>query len=313
MRLRHPDGTTVHLSYCTNVHPAETLEGIEHQLRRYAGPVRTALGVPVLGVGLWLAAAAARRLAQDPAARAGLQTLLDELGLEVVTLNAFPYAAFHDREVKLRVYRPDWSESERLGYTLDCARVLADLLPDDVGHGTVSTVPFGWRDPWPPARHEAARQALTRLDEELARLAEQTGRVVRVGLEPEPGCVMDTLDDVLEKMPRLELVGLCLDACHLATGLEELSGGLSRLEAACLSVVKLQASAALVLADPSAPQGRVALQGYAEERFVHQVRTATSAGVVGRDDLPLALKGEDPLPTDGPWVCLLYTSPSPRD
>ena len=31
MRLRHTDGTTVHLGYCTNVHPAEDLPGIVAQ------------------------------------------------------------------------------------------------------------------------------------------------------------------------------------------------------------------------------------------------------------------------------------------
>ena len=31
MRLRHADGTTVHLGYCTNVHPAEDLPGIVAQ------------------------------------------------------------------------------------------------------------------------------------------------------------------------------------------------------------------------------------------------------------------------------------------
>ncbi len=32
MRFRHPDGSTVHLAYCTNVHPAEDLEGVIAQL-----------------------------------------------------------------------------------------------------------------------------------------------------------------------------------------------------------------------------------------------------------------------------------------
>lgn len=40
------------LSYCTNVHPAEHLDGVLDQLVRYAAPVREAAGLDVLGVGL---------------------------------------------------------------------------------------------------------------------------------------------------------------------------------------------------------------------------------------------------------------------
>ena len=58
MRLRHPDGSVLHLAYCSNVHPADDLDGVAAQLERYAGRVRERLDVPVLGVGLWVAAPA---------------------------------------------------------------------------------------------------------------------------------------------------------------------------------------------------------------------------------------------------------------
>ncbi|MER7169714.1 xylose isomerase, partial [Micromonospora sp. NPDC000207] len=65
MRLRHADGTTVHLGYCTNVHPAEEFAGILAQLDTYAVPVRERLGGDLLGLGLWLAAPVAAELAAD--------------------------------------------------------------------------------------------------------------------------------------------------------------------------------------------------------------------------------------------------------
>ena len=113
MRFRHPDGSLVHLAYCSNVHPAEDLEGIHAQLRRFSGPVREHLGVDRLTVGLWLPAAAAAQLAAESEEIDALRAVLYEQGLEVVTLNAFPYGGFHDPVVKHRVYRPDWSEPDR--------------------------------------------------------------------------------------------------------------------------------------------------------------------------------------------------------
>src|SRR5690349_81565 len=104
MRLRHRDGQVVHLGYCTNVHPGEDLPEIVAQLDRYAVAVRAHLGADRLGLGLWLAAPVAADLAADPVAVARLRHELDARGLEVVTLNGFPYRAFHAPVVKYDVY-----------------------------------------------------------------------------------------------------------------------------------------------------------------------------------------------------------------
>ena len=103
------------LSYCTNVHPAEDLDGIVAQLDTYATPVREELGVDVLGVGLWLAAEVASALASDAAARARLAGELKARGLGVQTLNAFPYGGFHDAVVKHSVYVPFDENGEQPG------------------------------------------------------------------------------------------------------------------------------------------------------------------------------------------------------
>src|SRR4051794_40809363 len=100
MRLSHPDGGVLHLAYCSNVHPADDIDGVCAQLERYAARVRERLEVPVLGVGLWIAAPALG----DARAAARLRALVDRLGLEVVTLNGFPYRAFHADVVKRDVY-----------------------------------------------------------------------------------------------------------------------------------------------------------------------------------------------------------------
>src|SRR3954465_5198123 len=145
MRFRPPDGTTVHLPYCTNGHPAETLDGVLAQLRDHCEPVRRRLGRDRLGIGLWLARDAAPPLVSDPAALRSLRAELDRRGLEVVTLNGFPYEGFGAEEVKYRVYKPDWADPERLAHTSDLARLLAALLPTDVTEGTISTLPLAWR------------------------------------------------------------------------------------------------------------------------------------------------------------------------
>lgn len=292
MRLRHPDGQLVHLSYCTNVHAAEDLEGILGQLDTYAVPIRERLGADVLGLGLWLAAPVAAGLASDVAGRQRLRRELDARGLEVVTLNGFPYQAFQAPVVKHAVYQPDWSTPQRLAYTLDLARVLNDLLPDDAARGSISTLPLAWRDPWDAARYGDCRHHLDELSRSLAPL----DREIRVAFEPEPGCVIENTTQAAELLAGVDTdrLGVCLDLAHLACAWEEPAEALSRLAAAGLPIVKVQVSAALASADPRADAA--VLGEYVEPRFLHQTRGP--AGLSTDDlDQALALRGAG----DQPW------------
>jgi hypothetical protein len=302
MRFRHPDGSTVHLAYCTNVHPAETLDGVLAQLRDHCEPVRRRLHRDRLGIGLWLAKDAAHALVTDPSALRGLRTELDRRGLEVVTLNGFPYEGFGAEEVKYRVYKPDWADPERLDHTFALARVLAALLPDDVTEGTISTLPLAWRTAATEERAATARTALLALAERLDALHELTGRSIRIGLEPEPGCVVETTADALAPLTAIahDRIGICVDTCHLATSFEDPHTALDALTEARVPVVKSQLSAALHAEHPHLPEVRTALAAFDEPRFLHQTRTATAAGLRGTDDLGEALNG-DSLPDGAPW------------
>ncbi|WP_406175438.1 metabolite traffic protein EboE [Streptomyces sp. NBC_00996] len=302
MRFRHPDGSTVHLAYCTNVHPAETLDGVLAQLRDHCEPVRRRLGRDRLGIGLWLAKDAARTLVGDPSALRGLRTELDRRGLEVVTLNGFPYEGFGAEEVKYRVYKPDWADPERLAHTTSLARVLAQLLPDDVTEGSISTLPLAWRTAYDGERAATAHTALSTLAERLDALHELTGRSIRVGLEPEPGCIVETTTDALAPLTAIghDRIGVCVDTCHLATSFEDPHHALDALAQARVPVVKSQLSAALHAEHPHLPEVRTALAAFDEPRFLHQTRNRTSAGLRGTDDLGEALAG-DALPDASPW------------
>ncbi len=281
------------LSYCTNVHPAEDLDGVLAQLDRYAEPVRRLVGTDVLGLGLWLPAGLAATLADDDALRAKLRTELDVRGLEVYTLNAFPYGGFHDEVVKHSVYRPQWTDPRRLEYTLDCATVLADLLPDSASYGSISTLPLAWRTPWDDADDAAATAALTELTGVLEGMASRDGRPIRLAVEPEPGCVLDSVADAVRWLaPRVDprYIGLCLDTCHLAVSFADPAETVAEIHRAGLSVVKVQASAALQVDDPASEAAQAALADFTEPRYLHQVRERTADGVVlGADDLPQAL------------------------
>ena len=198
--------------------------------------------------------------------------------------------------VKHAVYRPSWKEPARLRFTQDCATVLTALLPAAASYGSISTLPLGWRHPWSEADSAAATSALT----ELVRHLRALPRRIRLAVEPEPGCVLDTVDDAVRWLADRadpDYVGLCLDTCHLAVSFADPHTALAQITHAGLDVVKVQASAALHIAEPSRPAAARAVAEFTEPRYLHQVRELRADGVVlAADDLPAR-----ELPGQGPW------------
>jgi sugar phosphate isomerase/epimerase len=308
---------TVHLSYCTNIHPGESWPEVRANLERYLVPVRerVAPGRP-FGVGLRLSAESARALAA-PDALEELRGFLGAHELYVFTINGFPYGPFHGRPVKEQVYLPDWLDPERLTYTDQLADVLAALLPEGV-EGTISTVPGAFA-PRVHGEADQARMAQALLDHvaHLVRLRAATGRRVALALEPEPCCFLETIAEAVAFFERYlfsaaavdrvaaaaglsrgasatairEHLGVCLDACHMAVEFEEPAQVLDALQTAGIRVPKVQVTAGLRVVMREGDDATLdALSAFADDVYLHQVVERREDGTLARHlDLPQAL------------------------
>src|SRR6185312_3361966 len=98
------------LSYCTNVHPGQTIAELEAGLDRYTINIAKEFAAP-LAAGLWLPEPVVRELLAKPDAVHRFADRLTSRSLTCHTLNAFPYSDFHAERVKENVYLPDWSNS----------------------------------------------------------------------------------------------------------------------------------------------------------------------------------------------------------
>ena len=297
------------LSYCTNVHPGRTIHEVEEGLDRFTVPIKQGYG-DHLAAGLWLAASVIRELESTPDAVARFADGLNRRGLTCYTLNAFPYGDFHSARVKENVYLPDWTQPNRLEYSLACARVLAAMLPDGVD-GSISTVPLGFK----PFEHPAdfadrCADQLIEFSRQLDRLRADTGKLVRLAIEPEPFCVLETTAETLAFFQRLrqlaadasalELVqthlGVCYDVCHQAVEFEDVAESIRSLAAAEIRINKVHITCAIEVANPgSNPAALEALARYAEPRYLHQTfARSTSGSIVKQVDLDTALATSPP-------------------
>jgi len=297
--MRDALGPNTALCYCTNVHPGTTLDAVRKNLLLHAVPVRDAVaGSGTLGIGLWLAHDAARALRYDAHELSAFAAWLTEHRLEVVTLNGFPHANFHEPVVKHRVYKPAWDEPERLRYTTDLAWILAELLPEG-GSGTISTLPLGWREWLTAERMAKCATALREAASMFEQIAQQTGRTITLGLEPEPGCVLDTAADVVGFFERYlddatrRWIGVCHDMCHAAVMYEEQDAVLRAYRDAGIRVDKVQVSSAID--SPLTREAIDELRRFAEPRYLHQVCIGDADGrrVAFLEDLPELLALDD--------------------
>jgi hypothetical protein len=261
-----------HLTYSTLVHPGDTWPEMWASLTTYAPAVKARVSPDApFGVSLRLSAASASTLVQDAEERGRLKEFLAVEKLYVYTVNAFPYGPFKGRRVMEQVYEPDWTTDERTRYTMAVADILADIAAPGIAP-TIQTAPLAFRPNVSGAGYVAAfTRNLLRVVAHLIDLERSTGRRVKLALEPEPFCFLETTEEtvayferhvystegtgalaLLTGLPVSEVQGLVrrhlgvvFDICHQSVGFEDIPTSLGLLVGAGIPIFKLQQAAAL--------------------------------------------------------------------
>ena len=293
----------LHLTYCTNIHPGETWAEVARNLRQYIPPLKARLSPDrAFGIGLRLADIATQELlAKDNLAQ--FKTWLDSEDLYVFTLNGFPFGSFHHQVVKDKVYAPDWTQSDRLDYTLRLIEILSVLLPDNLDGG-ISTLPISYKPWWRDTGEEKVlREGSLNLAKAIAKLAavkQHTGKVIHIDLEPEPDGLLENTQEVIDYFQNYlipvagkwlqenleierslaetltrEHIRVCYDTCHFAVEYEQPETIIRSFAEAGIKIGKIQLSSAIKIDLPSEFDQRQAILAeltlFAESTYLHQV------------------------------------------
>ena len=306
------DNPPLHLTYCLNVHPAESWEETFDAIRTHSLAIRDRLGAGgEFALGLRLSNQAACTLADENVLNE-FADFLERENLYVFTINGFAYGEFHSRPVKQDVYKPDWRSESRLEYTMKLAHILSKLLPPN-SFGSISTVPGSYRE-WIRTEADLKEIAimLARSAIGLMEIYRDTGKEIILALEPEPDCLMEGADDAIRLLPRLakmganyiaetcgmpfhqamrrwkRYIGLCLDTAHLSVNFEDPAGAITKVSQAGIRIGKVQISAALQVGMTTDALKRLA--DFAEPVYLHQVKALRTDGKIDSfPDLPAAL------------------------
>ena len=140
----------------------------------------------------------------------------------------------------------------------------------------------------------------------LARIHAERGKKILLALEPEPGCLLETTEEVCHFFAEGDFpddlrpfLGVCYDCCHHAVEFEEPQASWRRLAEAGIPVAKLQVSSALQMRGADTSR----LRPFAEPHYLHQVVVRRKDGKLAKyADLPEAFAGE-PVNPDDEWRC----------
>jgi hypothetical protein len=261
-----------HLTYSTLVHPGDTWAEMSDSVQTFVPAVKERVSPKeAFGVSLRLSGASAETLSNDADERERLRDFLGRNDLYVYTVNAFPHGPFKGRVVMEDVYEPDWSTQERVQYTCNVADILAEIAPPHISP-SIQTAPLAYR---PKVKTDDDVAELTRnllqVVGHLAALEQRTGRRVKLALEPEPFCFLETTAETIEYFQRhvyssaatdhlvrtlglaasevhsvvRRYLGVVFDICHQSVEFEDIGQSLADLRTAGIPVFKLQAASAL--------------------------------------------------------------------
>lgn len=290
----------LHLAYCTNIHRGQDWPETFRALKEHTLAVRDRVspGRPY-AIGLRLSRDAAVQLS-DRRALAEFRQWLDRENCYVFTINGFPYGTFHGGRVKELAYVPDWTTPERVAYTNLLFDLLAEIVPPGI-EGSVSTVPGSFKPLIKTQEQaEAMRKHLWQAVEHIARVSEKSGKMLHLGLEPEPLCFLETSEETVEFIQQIRAahpgddrlhrhLGVNYDCCHLAVEYESPEAALEHFTRNQIRISKFHFSSAMKLAPTAA--ARRELAAFVDPVYFHQVIARNSDGSLTRYlDLDQALQ-----------------------
>ena len=289
------------LTYCSNIHTGENWQHHFSVLQENIPLIKKAVCPDKpFGIGLRLANQASIDLS-EPQNLQNFQQWLTNNDCYVFTMNGFPYGGFHDVVVKDNVHAPDWTGTERVDYTIRMFRLLAQILPNNLTEGGISTSPLSYRFWWKDGQSLAntiqmATQNMLLVVDELMKIAEETGKTLHLDIEPEPDGILENsvefidwyqnilIPSAIEHFAKKSIsaksaqeiinthIQLCYDICHFGVSYEEPQPAIDQLNNLGIKVGKIQISSAIKVDFTTDAEAKLkALAQYDEPTYLHQV------------------------------------------
>lgn len=294
-----------HLTYCTNIHKNKTLKDTVNNIKKYAINIKNKVSPNNrFGIGLCLSYNMSLQLVDETALN-NFKHWLSANNLYIFTINGFVHSYFHKKNIKEKIYEPDWGTVERFIFTKNLITILSNLL--DTEYGSISTVPICYKIKIRnrKKKYRVIQESLCYLMEILVLLDKtkrEKNKKIVLCFEPEPDCFLENTHDIIffykhtlipygtnylnknygytKKNATRKIfqhLQICYDACHFAIQHEKPKKTFEMLLKHNITVGKVQLSSLVHMYIPRNTFVEkikiLKLQNLSTSTFLHQVRT----------------------------------------
>lgn len=264
-----------HLSYCTNIHKGESWNEVFTNIKKYTVNVKKLITRKKwFSIGLCLSNKSVKSLTKKNILKKFQKWLLKKY-IYIQTINSFCFTNFHEKNIKQKIYNPNWGTYERYIFTKQIINIIKHTLLITTT-GTISTVPLFYKYTIKTKKEKyiLLQKSIINLMNILIHL-KKINKNISICMEPEPDCYLEKTSDVitfynkrlyihgneyLQKNYKItkkinkqlikKYIKVCYDICHFSLFKEKIQQTLSKFKKEKIDIGKIQLSSGLKTNEP---------------------------------------------------------------
>lgn len=260
-----------HITYCSNIFHEKSTQKLLFKLMEYVSFIRTNLKKKKFGLGLCLSNNILKNLSKKKNLKY-LNEWMQKNNLYISSINGFVYTNFHQKNIKEKIYYPDWSTKKRFNYTKNIIEFIKknETKINDI---SISTSPVSFKK-WVKKHDQKyilfySSISFVKLLKVMIIIKNNTHKHIHLDIEPEPACLIESIKDFIDfyfewvkknanyylknTYPRINYhtkqhINLCYDICHFSVNYEKHEDVIKIIKEKKIKIGKVQISSAIEIA-----------------------------------------------------------------
>ena len=185
----------LHLTYCSNIFKDKNWKQIFKKIKKYIPKIRKNITNKKMALGLCLSNYITHQLIKKKNITE-LNLWLKNNNIYIPSINGFVYSNFHKKNIKEKIYFPDWTTKKRVNYTKNIINFVTSLYKNTSSY-SISTIPISYK-PWIKKKNKT--YILYKSSINLIKIIKTLlikKEIIHLDLEPEPTCLIENTKDII--------------------------------------------------------------------------------------------------------------------
>ena len=218
--------------------------------------------------------------------------------INIISINGFVYKSFHLKNIKDKIYWPDWTSKKRTNFTKNLIEITKQLK-NKKDFGSISTMPISYKY-W--IKKKKQTYIFYKSSKNLITLTKYLKKII-LSIEPEPCCLIETSSEFIKYINKWleplfkrnnkkknikKYIGLCYDICHFSVKFEKHKKILKKIREENITIGKLQISSAIKIKNKKINKKKINF--LIKSPFLHQTTYKYKNRIKTYKDIKYAIK-----------------------